>query len=106
MQFSRCIFAKNYFTVELSVKTFKLISTLEAISFLVLLGIAMPLKYIWEMPEMVQIVGMAHGVLFILYVGGALYMYKKLKWSIADLFIVVLCSVLPFGPFYVERKYL
>ncbi len=58
------------------------------------------------MPEMVQVVGMAHGVLFVLYVGGALYMYKKLKWSISDLFIVVMCSVLPFGPFYVERKYL
>ncbi|NGX85040.1 DUF3817 domain-containing protein [Aequorivita sp. KMM 9714] len=92
--------------VELSVKTFKLISTLEAISFLVLLGIAMPLKYIWDMPEMVQIVGMAHGILFVLYVGGAIYMYKKLNWSISDLFIVVMCSVLPFGPFYVERKYL
>jgi integral membrane protein len=79
---------------------------LEAISFLVLLGIAMPLKYIWEMPEMVRYVGMAHGVLFVLYVGGALYMFKKLQWQILDLFIVIGCSVLPFGPFYVERKYL
>lgn len=93
-------------TVELSIKSFRLISTLEAISFLVLLGIAMPLKYIWHMPEMVRIVGMAHGVLFVLYVGGAIYMFKKLKWSITDLFIVIMCSVLPFGPFYVERKYL
>jgi integral membrane protein len=45
-------------------------------------------------------------VLFVLYVGGAIYMFKKLKWSITDLFIVIMCSVLPFGPFYVERKYL
>lgn len=97
---------KKYMLLELSVKSFRLISTLEAISFLVLLGIAMPLKYIWDMPQMVQIVGMAHGVLFILYVGGALYMYKKLNWAISDLLVVVLCSVLPFGPFYVERKYL
>ena len=97
---------KKIKAVDLSVKSFKLISTLEAISFLVLLGIAMPLKYIWHKPQMVQVVGMAHGVLFVLYVGGALYMYKKLKWSITDLFIVVMCSVLPFGPFYVERKYL
>ena len=101
-----CIFAKKLKTVENSIKTFRLISTLEAISFLVLLGIAMPLKYIWDMPQMVQIVGMAHGVLFVLYVVGAIYMYKKLKWSIMDLLIVVLCSVVPFGPFYVERKYL
>ena len=97
---------KKFETVELSIRTFRLISTLEAISFLVLLGIAMPLKYIWHMPEMVQIVGMAHGILFVLYVGGAIYMYKKLNWTMGQLFVVVLCSVLPFGPFYVERKYL
>ncbi len=97
---------KKNMLVEISVRIFRLISTLEAISFLVLLGIAMPLKYIWEMPQMVEIVGMAHGVLFVLYVGGAIYMYRKLKWSILDLFIVVMCSILPFGPFYVEKKYL
>ena len=92
--------------MEKSIKAFRLISTLEAISFLVLLGIAMPLKYIWDMLEMVRIVGMAHGVLFVLYVMGAIYMYKKLNWTLTELFIVIMCSVLPFGPFYVERKYL
>ena len=92
--------------MDKSIKSFRLISTLEAISFLVLLGIAMPLKYIWHMPEMVRIVGMAHGVLFVLYVGGAIYMFKKLNWTLTELFIVIMCSVLPFGPFYVERKYL
>lgn len=89
-----------------SIKAFRLISSLEALSFLVLLGIAMPLKYIWDMPEMVQMVGMAHGVLFVLYVFGAIYMYNKLNWTVRILLIVILCSVLPFGPFYAERKYL
>ncbi|MAP54898.1 DUF3817 domain-containing protein [Altibacter sp.] len=92
--------------VNLSVKTFKIISTLEAISFLVLLGIAMPLKYIWDLPQMVQIVGMAHGILFILYLIGAYYMFEKLQWSVRTLLIVMGCSVIPFGPFYVEKKYL
>ncbi|MDN3594089.1 DUF3817 domain-containing protein [Zunongwangia endophytica] len=89
-----------------SIKIFKIISTLEAISFLVLLLIAMPLKYIWDMPSLVRIVGMAHGILFVLYVFGAYYMYEKLNWNIKQLLIVILCSVLPLGPFYVERKYL
>lgn len=91
---------------EKSVKLFKIVSTLEAISFLVLLLIAMPLKYIWEMPEMVRIVGMAHGILFVLYVFGAYSMYELLNWSLKQFFTVVICSVLPLGPFYVERKYL
>lgn len=73
---------------------------------MVLLGIAMPLKYIWDTPEMVQIVGMAHGVLFLLYIAGAVYISQLLNWSLKKLAIAVLCSVIPFGPFYVERKYL
>ena len=88
------------------IKIFKLISTLEAISFLVLLLIAMPLKYVWEMPQMVEIVGMAHGVLFVLYVFGTYWMYEKLNWDWKTFAITVFCSVIPFGPFYVERKFL
>lgn len=88
------------------IKTFKIVSTLEAVSFLVLLLIAMPLKYIWDMPKMVEIVGMAHGILFVLYVLGAYWMYEKLDWKVKTFFITVLCSVIPLGPFYVERKFL
>ena len=92
--------------MELSVKQFKWISTLEAISFLVLLGIAMPLKYIWDWPAMVQVVGMAHGILFMAYIAAAIFMKEKQQWTSSILAIVLLCAVLPFGPFYVERKYL
>lgn len=89
-----------------SVQAFRWISILEAISFLVLLFIAMPLKYIWDLPEYVRVVGMAHGILFILYLIGGYWMFEKLDWSVKILFIVFLSSVLPFGPFIVERKYL
>ncbi|GEQ86353.1 membrane protein [Patiriisocius marinistellae] len=93
-------------SVEKTIKTFKIISTLEAISFLLLLLVAMPLKYIWEMPQMVKIVGMAHGVLFLLYIAGAVYLSQLLNWTTKTLVIVVLCSILPFGPFYADKKYL
>ena len=88
------------------VKLFKWISILEGISFLLLLFIAMPLKYIFEMPEMVKQVGMAHGVLFIAYVMGGLILIKPMKWSLSQIGIILGCSLLPFGPFYVEKKYL
>ena len=92
--------------MNLSIKSFKIISVLEALSFLILLGIAMPLKYMAGIPEPVSIFGMAHGVLFIMYIIGAFIMKEKLNWSIQTLLIVILCSVLPFGPFYADRKYL
>ena len=92
--------------MDYQIKAFKIISILEAISFLVLLLIAMPLKYIWDTPEMVRIVGMAHGILFVMYIIGAYFMYEKLNWSFKTLAIVIFCSVLPFGPFYADKKYL
>jgi integral membrane protein len=96
----------KFYILENTIKTFKVISTLEAISFLLLLGIAMPLKYIWDLPQMVQTVGMAHGVLFLLYIAGAVYVSQKLNWTTKQLAIAIFCSLLPFGPFYVERNYL
>ena len=97
---------QKFTQLRISVEHFRRIGFFEAISFLLLLGIAMPLKYIWGYPNMVQVVGMAHGILFILYVLGAFFISRELKWNAQTLFIVVVCSAIPFGPFYAERKYL
>lgn len=93
-------------TLDQQVKTFKWVSILEGVSFLVLLLIAMPLKYIWEAPQMVEVVGMLHGILFVLYILGAFWISKALGWNLKTLFVVCISSVLPLGPFYVEKKYL
>lgn len=93
-------------TLDFQLKIFKWISILEGTSFLVLLLIAMPLKYIWNMPQMVQTVGMAHGVLFVAYIFGALWLYKPMNWNLKTLAIICGASVIPLGPFYVEKKYL
>lgn len=88
------------------IRIFRWISIMEGVSFLLLLFIAMPLKYIWELPQMVEVVGMLHGILFVAYIFGALYLYKPLEWKFKTLLIICAGSVLPFGPFYVEKKYL
>lgn len=93
-------------TLKTKISSFRWISILEGISFLVLLFLAMPLKYFFDLPQMVQIVGMAHGVLFIAYVAGAFFMYSPLNWRPQTLLIAIVCSVIPFGPFYIEKKYL
>ncbi|HPF10122.1 MAG TPA: DUF3817 domain-containing protein [Flavobacteriaceae bacterium] len=92
--------------MEITAQQFRFVSILEGLSFLILLGIAMPLKYVWGLPQMVQFVGMTHGILFMLYVGGAFIMKRRLQWTLAVFAMVLFCSILPFGPFYVERKYL
>ncbi|PZR18302.1 MAG: hypothetical protein DI539_16255 [Flavobacterium psychrophilum] len=86
-------------------RLFKIIATLEGISLLALLFVAMPLKYIWNMPEYVRVVGMAHGLLFIVYIIIASMLKSELKWPFGKYLIICLASVIPFGTFYIEYKY-
>lgn len=88
------------------IKFFRGISFLEGISLLLLLFVAMPLKYVWGNPEYVRIVGMAHGLLFVAYVLLAIMTKFELEWKVKTLLIVLVASVIPFGTFYVDKKYL
>ena len=92
--------------MNITLKTFRVISLLEALSFVILLLVAMPIKYILGNPELVRIVGMAHGILFVLYILGALLFKKKLNCSNQILVVIILCSIIPLGPLYIDRKYL
>jgi len=87
-------------------KFFKIIAFLEGISLLLLFFFAMPIKYLMDDPRYVQHIGMAHGVLFVGYVVLALMLKYSYRWSAKKLTIVLLASVLPFGTFYIEKKYL
>jgi hypothetical protein len=78
----------------------------EGVSFLVLLGVAMPLKYLAGWPPAVRVVGMAHGVLFVLYVASALQTALERDWPWRRTALVLLASVLPAGPFVIEAKVL
>ncbi|MBB1149648.1 MULTISPECIES: DUF3817 domain-containing protein [unclassified Myroides] len=86
------------------VNLFRITAFLEGVSLLLLLFIAMPLKYIWDSPYMVQKVGMAHGILFIAYIVFAFLIKNELKWSNKTLFFVCFASVIPFGTFIIEKK--
>lgn len=88
-----------------AVDLFRWVGRLEGSSFLLLLGIAMPLKYIWDLPQMVSVVGMAHGILFIVYLLAANYMASRLNWTKKVWFLAYVAAVLPLGTFIFERRY-
>jgi integral membrane protein len=79
------------------------IGVAEGVSFLVLLFIAMPLKYIAGMPTAVRIVGMLHGILFIGYVVALFQATRTYKWSNKKAGIAFGLSFLPFGTFFLDR---
>lgn len=87
-------------------KTFRIISFLEGVSYLLLLFIAVPIKYLKGDATYVKMLGMPHGLLFMLYIVLAIVIQKQMKWNFKTLIIVLACSVIPFGTFYVDKKYL
>ena len=79
---------------------------LEGASFLVLLFIAMPLKYLADQPLAVRYVGLAHGVLFLLYLAALVPAALDHRWGWKTTALGVLASLLPGGPFVFDAKVL
>ncbi len=87
-------------------RLFRATAILEGISYLALFGITMPLKYWAEILEPNKVVGYAHGFLFIAYAVIAIVFCWERKWSIKRFTVLFLASLLPFGTFYADKKYL
>ncbi|QHW31005.1 DUF3817 domain-containing protein [Paenibacillus rhizovicinus] len=85
-------------------KVFQWISYLEGTSFLVLLCIAMPLKYMADKPNAVSVTGGIHGFFFALYLVAVAVMAVRYRWKALRVVGAVIASLLPFGPFVFERR--
>ena len=81
----------------------RIVAFLEGFSFL-LLGFTMILKYKFQMPKPNFVIGMAHGVLFILYVLLVLQVAYLYRWKISKIFWAMVASLVPFGTFYADKK--
>jgi integral membrane protein len=86
-------------------RVFRYIAILEGISYL-LFGITVPLKYAYEIIEPNYYIGMAHGMLFLLYCILGLSSAVHYKWKFGFSVLVFLASLVPVGTFYIESKYL
>lgn len=75
----------------------------EGLSFLVLLFVAMPLKYALGMPQAVKLVGWAHGVLFVLFGALLLELLLSGRWTFRRCAMAFVLGLVPFGAFVLER---
>jgi integral membrane protein len=83
---------------------FRKIAIAEGWSYILLLGLGMPLKYGMDWPEPNYVIGLAHGLLFVLYIIWGFWAGLKLRWSFATFFWVGLASLLPFGTFIADAQ--
>ena len=87
------------------IKTLRTISYLEGISYILLLFIAVPVKYSTGDQYLVKLLGMPHGLLFVAFVILALVNSKKYNWNSKKTLVVLISSIIPFGTFYIDYKY-
>jgi len=87
-----------------SVRKFGLINTIEGYSYIILVFIAMPMKYLMDIPIAVKVVGMIHGVLFIIFLYLGVKAWISTKWSLYQTIIFFIASLLPFGTFVTKNK--
>jgi integral membrane protein len=88
--------------LQTSLGRFRLVALLEGISFLLLLFVAMPLKYWANMPLAVKYTGWAHGLLFILFFIALAQVFAEKSWSIKKVLLCVIASFIPFGTFVLD----
>lgn len=81
-----------------------MIGTYEAVSFLLLLFVAMPLKYLAGQALAVRVVGMAHGILFLAYCAALIRARQANDLALKECFICFVAALLPFGPFAVDKR--
>jgi integral membrane protein len=86
-----------------SLNRFRLIAFLEGCSFL-LFAITMPVKYLLKYPTPNYIIGMLHGVLFMLYVLLLIQVSVLQKWSFKKMALAMIAALIPFGTFYASKK--
>lgn len=84
----------------------RLIGYIEGISLLILIGIAVPLKYFGHYPQLTKILGPVHGGLFLLFIFNTISTAVEYRWKSAVILKLILACFIPFGTFYIDHKIL
>ena len=88
------------------INIFRVVAFFEGISYLLLLFVATPIKYLANDAQYVKLLGMPHGILFMAYLVLAFVYQKDFSWNNKQFGIVLVASIIPFGTFYVDKHYL
>jgi len=86
------------------INLYRKIAITEGVSYLILLFVAMPLKYFFNIPEAVKYFGWIHGVLFLAFIGILILTIFQYKWGFKRIIIYLIASVLPFVPFILDKN--
>lgn len=91
-------------SIETALRNYRVIAWVTGIGLLVLVLVAMPLKYFAGSPGLVSVVGMLHGFLYMIYIVLALLLAERCRWRPLDALVVLAAGTIPFASFIAERR--
>ncbi|MGD6818858.1 DUF3817 domain-containing protein [Metabacillus sp. 84] len=90
--------------ISTPIKRLRVIGTIEGLSFIILLAIAMPLKYMADIAMAVTIVGSLHGLFFVLFILAVANAAWSHRWGLIKIGGALIASIIPFGTFFLNKK--
>lgn len=93
-----------FFRFDSTINRLRSIGFWEALSYLLLLIVAMPLKYLWHLEIAVQVMGMLHGLFWMAYIGLAMLGQHEGYWTLRTTLLLFVASLIPFGPFVADAR--
>lgn len=91
-------------TIQLALRIYRVLAYLTGIGLVLLVFVAMPLKYIWNQDAMVAVVGVSHGWLYMFYIIATLVLAERARWKPLFAVLVLLAGTIPLASFFAERK--
>jgi integral membrane protein len=91
-------------SIDTALLAYRIAAWVTGVGLLVLVVVAMPLKYIFGQPELVAIVGVAHGFLYMIYIVCTLLLAERCRWKPVDALLILIAGTVPVASFVAERR--
>jgi integral membrane protein len=91
-------------SIELALRIYRVFAWLTGVGLVVLVFVAMPLKYIWHIDAPTTVVGVTHGWLYMFYIVAALILAERVRWKPLFAVLILLAGTIPLASFFAERK--
>jgi integral membrane protein len=91
-------------SIPTALRNYRIAAWVTGIGLLVLVLVAMPLKYIFGQPQLVAVVGVTHGFLYMIYIVCTLLLAERCRWKPLDALLILIAGTVPVASFVAERR--
>ena len=91
-------------SIETALRAYRIAAWVTGIGLVILVFIAMPLKYFFGQPQLVAVVGVTHGFLYMVYIVCTLLLAERGRWKPFDALLILLAGTIPLAGFFAERR--